>query len=328
MVENTPSKTPKGSLVAHTRELSPETVEAFEFAAKADAPNTQRAYLSDWKHFLSWCKKRNRAPLPATPDDLALYLRFCAERLRLKMTTVERRLAAISEAHNRNGFRPPSGEWVVRNTMRRLRRELGTPARGKNPVMVSDLKKMLKECPPTLSGLRDRAVLLIGFCGALRRSDLVNLDVEDISKADEGIVILIRKGKTDQKRIGRKVGILFGKDPETCPVRALCLWLDAAMIEEGPAFRAVTKFQRARPTRLSDKYVAEIVKRYCALIGKRVSLFSGHSLRAGFATSAAVGGASEHSIQKQTGHASLKVLRRYIREAEMFRDNAMKKIDL
>src|SRR5512135_868495 len=138
--------------------MSPEVLEAFEFAARADAPNTQRAYTADWKHFLAWCKNRNRCPLPANPDDLALYLRFCAEKLGLKISTVQRRVSAISEAHARNGHKSPVGEWVVRNTMRRLRRELGAPARGKNPVLVDDLKAMLTHCPPTLAGLRDKAI--------------------------------------------------------------------------------------------------------------------------------------------------------------------------
>ena len=136
---------------------------------------------------------------------------------------------------------------------------------------------------------------------------------------------MVRKGKTDQKREGRKIGIPYGKDPLTCPARALCEWIAEAQITSGPLFRAVTKFGRVRPTRLSDRVVAEIVKKYCASIGKQVPLFSGHSLRAGFATSAAIAGASERSIQKQTGHASVNILRRYIREAEMFRDNALSK---
>lgn len=305
-----------------------EVSEAYEFAALADAPNTQRAYLSDWKHFLSWCKKQNRSPLPIDPDSLALYLRYCAEKERLKISTVERRLAAISEAHSRNKFQSPSSEWVVRNTMKRLRRELGTPARGKNPILISDLRKMVKLCPDTLAGMRDKAVLLIGFAAALRRSDIVNLDVEDISKADEGLVLMIRRGKTDQKRRGRKIGVPFGQDPLTCPVKALCGWLEAAHIFEGPVLRSVNKFDHPSPNRLSDGVVADIVKKYCAKIGKRISLFSGHSLRAGFATSAAIAGASERSIQKQTGHQSLLILRRYIREAEMFRDNAFSKLGL
>lgn len=316
------------TLATTPNRVSKEAIEAFEFAAGADSENTKRAYIADWKHFLSWCKTRNKCPLPANSDDLSTYLRFCAQELSLKMSTVSRRVAAISEAHKRNGHPTPTEEWVVRNTMKRLRRELGSPARGKEPVLVEDIKKMIKLCPPTLTGLRDKAILLIGFAGALRRSDLCNLDLEDISKADEGIVLMIRRGKTDQKREGRKIGIPFGKDKKTCPIQALVDWIDAAQIESGPLFRAVTKYNRPGSARLTDQYVALTVKKYCKLLGKRVPLFSGHSLRAGFATSAAMAGASERSIQKQTGHASVNILRRYIREAEMFRENALHNLNL
>ncbi len=308
--------------------MDPEIRETHQFAALADAKNTQLAYLSDWKHFLSWCKKRNKSPLPAEPDDIAIYLRYCAETLKLNMSTVKRRTASLTVAHKRNGFQSPCSEWVVKNTMKRLRRELGTPARGKEPILVKDLIAMVEHCPPTLTGLRDKAVLLIGFAGAFRRSELAGLDVEDLTSSDEGLVILIRKSKTDQEREGRKVAIPFGQNPLTCPVKALIDWLDAANIKTGPLLRSMTKFDRPRTTRMSDRTVADIVKKYCSLIGKRTANFSGHSLRAGLATSAAMAGASEASIQKQTGHANLNVLRRYIREAEMFRDNALKKLVL
>lgn len=309
-------------------QLDPEIRELHRFASMADAQNTQRAYLADWKHFLSWCKKRNKAPLPVDPDNLAHYIRFCAEKLQLNISTVRRRLSAIAEAHKRNRYQSPCSEWVVKNTMRRLRRELGKPAIGKSPILVKDLKEMISLCPTTLAGLRDRAVLLVGFAGAFRRSDLVSLNVDDITTSDEGMVILIRRGKTDQKREGRKVAIPFGKDPITCPIKSLLDWLEATHITTGPVFRAVTKFDQARTTRMSDRVVAEIVKKYCGLIGKRISGFSGHSLRAGLATSAAMAGASEASIQKQTGHKSLLILRRYIRDASLFRENAANKLGL
>ena len=221
---------------SHSRLTNPEVLEAFEFAAQADAPNTQRTYLADWKHFIAWCKTRHRCPLPVSPDDLALYLRYCAEKLGLKISTVQRRVSAISEAHARNGHPSPAGEWVVRNTMRRLRRDLGAPARGKNPVLVDDLKAMLAHCPQTLAGRRDKAILLVGFCGAFRRSDLVNLDIEDLAKADEGLVLMVRKGKTDQKREGRKIGIPYGKDPLTCPVRHFANGLPRLRSRPGPSF--------------------------------------------------------------------------------------------
>lgn len=306
-----------------------EAMEAYEFAALADAPNTQRAYKADWKHFVTWCANRKRCPLPVEPDVLATYTRFCAEKLKLKMSTVSRRLSAISEAHLRSGLKSPTQEWVVRNTMKRLRREHGTPPKGKEPLLVEDLKKIVELCDTTtLSGIRDKAVLLVGFGSSLRRSDISNLDFEDISKAEEGLVLMIRKEKTDQKRLGRKVGLPYGKYPETCAIRALCHWIEASQLRSGPLFRAVTKFDKPRQTRMSSGTVATIVKKYCDLIGKSPRNMSGHSLRSGFATSAAMAGASERSIQNQTGHASVEVLRRYIREAEIFRDNALKTLDL
>ena len=316
------------ALRSKTVPADPEALELYHYAAGADATNTQRAYGSDWKQFLAWCKKRKVEPLPANPDDIARYIRDCAEKQKLKISTVRRRLSAISEAHKRNGFDSPCGEWVVTNTMKRLRRELGKPARGKSPLLVKDLKAMLSHCPPTLAGLRDKAVLLIGYTGAFRRSELVRVEIDDITASDEGIVILIAESKTDQKRVGRKVAIPFGKDPKTCPVRALLTWLDAANIVEGPVFRAFTKAGTPRTTALSDRMVAEIVKAYCKKIKKRVALFSGHSLRSGLATSAAIAGASERSIQQQTGHKSIMVLRRYIRDASLFRENAAAKLDL
>lgn len=305
---------------------SAEIQDTHSFAALADAPNTQRAYSSDWKQFLTWCSIRNKCPLPADSDDLALYARHCAKTL--KMSTIQRRLAAIAEAHSRNGHEVPNQTWVVKSTMRRLRRENGAPARGKDPILVKDIQAMVEQCPATLSGLRDRATLLIGFAAALRRSDLVNLDISDVTTSDEGIVLLIRKGKTDQKREGRKVAIPFGEHSATCPVTALTDWLNAAGIMDGPLFRAVTKYERPRTTRMSDRTVAEIVKLYASRIGKTVDLFSGHSLRSGLATSAAIAGASERSIQNQTGHKSLIVLRRYIRDASLFRENVAGKLGL
>lgn len=316
------------ALTTNVVPADPETLELYQYAAGADATNTQRAYASDWKQFMDWCKKRKVRPLPSNPDDIARYIRDCAEKQNLKISTIRRRLAAISQAHKRSGYETPCEEWVVKNTMKRLRREIGRPARGKAPLLVEDLKDMLTHCPPTLAGQRDKALLLIGYTSALRRSELVQLEVEDMTGSDDGIVVLIRKSKTDQKRDGRKVAIPFGKDPETCPVRALLKWLEAANIIEGPVFRGFTRAGTTRTTPLSDRMVAEIVKTYCSKIKKRVALFSGHSLRSGLATSAAIAGASERSIQQQTGHKSIMMLRRYIRDASLFRENAAAKLDL
>ncbi len=162
----------------------------------------------------------------------------------------------------------------------------------------------------------------------LRRSDFANIDVEDIARADEGLVIQVRKGKTDQQRKGRKIGIPYGKYEETCPVTAVFEWLVVSRICSGPLFRAITKSDKPRSTRLSAQVVGLIVKRYCGLIGKRVPRFGAHSLRSGFVTSAAIAGAAERHIQAQSGHLSRTMLRKYIREAQVFRDNAFKRLDL
>lgn len=224
------------ALRADETQLDSEKREIYRYAAQADAKNTQRAYNADWKQFLLWCKRRNKAPLPADPDAIASYLRYCAETQKLKISTVRRRMSAIAEAHKRNGYESPCSEWVVRNTMKRLRRDLGEPARGKSPILVKDLKEMVLHCPEDLMGIRDKAILLIGFAGAFRRSELVSINVDDLTTSDEGLVILIREGKTDQKREGRKVAIPFGKDPLTCPIRALLNWLDEASISHGSVF--------------------------------------------------------------------------------------------
>jgi site-specific recombinase XerD len=304
---------------------SPLSSELTEFAAQASSPHTQRAYASDWNHFKAWCKNRGRSALPAPADDVALYFRFCAEKLHLKVSTIQRRCAAIAETHNQNRHPSPTDAWIVRNTLKRLRYDHGSLPNEKKPMSLENIKAMLQHCSDSMSGIRDKALLLTGFCGALRRSDLVNLDIEDLAKADEGLVLTIRD---PQRKAPRKLGLPYGKDPHSCPVQALFAWIEKAQITDGPLFRAVTKFNRPRATRMSDRVVADIVKKYSALIGKRAALFSAHSLRSGFAIAAAQAGASDRSIQNQTGHATLQSLRRYTRAAEIFRDNAVKKLNI
>ena len=143
--------------------------DVYDYAALANAPNTQRSYVSDWKHFVAWCQVRRYSPLPCHPDELAVYARHCVQKLGLKVSTLQRRLAAINQAHLRNGFKSPTREWVVKKTLQRIRREHGTPAHGKDPILTADLKEMVKALPDTLTGLRDKAILLLGFAGGMRR---------------------------------------------------------------------------------------------------------------------------------------------------------------
>ena len=179
-----------------------------------------------------------------------------------------------------------------------------------------------------LAGARDRALLLVGFAGAMRRSELVALNFSDLQLTDEGFVIHVRRSKTDQTGKGRKIGIPFGQHAGTCPVRALLAWLEHSGIDRGAIFRKVNRHGQLEGVRLSDRSVAEVVKRACKAAGLKPSKFSGHSLRAGLATSAAMAGVEERSIQDQTGHKSLKVLRTYIREGSLFRNNAARKVGL
>jgi integrase len=182
---------------------------------------------------------------------------------------------------------------------------------------------MLEKMPNTRVGLRDRALLLVGFAGGFRRSELVALDVEDLEFSSAGLVVVMRKSKTDQEGRSRRIGIPYGSTEKTCPVRSLQAWLESARISEGAVFRSLDKFQRVQPRRLSDKAVARVIKRRAKAIGLDPDRYAGHSLRAGLATSAPAGGASERAIMNQTGHRSTDMVRRYIREANLFApDNA------
>ena len=196
------------------------------------------------------------------------------------------------------------------------------------PLLTTDLQKIMQLIPATLTGSRDKAVLLLGFARAMRRSELVGLNVADLALAPEGLVLSVNKGKTDQLHQGRKIGIPNGRNESTCPVRAMLCWLEESRIVDGPLFCGVNQYGHVGSTRLTDQIVADIVKKYVRAIGKYSCKFSGHSLRAGFITSADMAGPSERSIQEQSGHKSLLVLRSYIRDASNFRANAASKVGL
>jgi site-specific recombinase XerD len=301
--------------------------EAREHVKNSKAANTRRAYRADWTDFIDWCQAHHCPPLPASPETVALYLTHCAHSL--KPSTLQRRMATISEAHRAAGHESPTRSTVVRNVWQGIRREKGIATRGKEPTLTADLRAMVEHLPEgKLLSARDRALLLIGFAGAMRRSELVGLDFEDVAQTREGLVVTIRRSKTDQAGAGRKIGIPYGSTPLTCPVRALQDWMQQAGIKGGPLFRAVDRHSKVSGERLSDQTVARVVKRALTAAGRNAEGFAGHSLRAGLATQAAMGGASERSIQDQTGHKSLIMLRRYIRDGNLFRENAAAKTGL
>jgi integrase len=212
--------------------------------------------------------------------------------------------------------------------MRGVRQTLGTAVDEAAPATIAQIRQMVYSLPDTTIGRRDRAVLLVGFAGALRRSELVAIDIDDLERRDEGIAVLLRRSKTDQEAQGRRVALPFGHDPQTCPVRALDAWLEVAHIDEGAVFRSVDRHGNVGARGLSDQSVALIVKRAAQRAGHDPASYSAHSLRAGFATSAAAAGASERAIAAQTGHQSMQVLRRYVRHGSLFTDNAVNDIGI
>lgn len=296
------------------------------YIQQASADNTRRAYRSDWSDFELWCRAEQLAALPATPETVALYLTALAEGCR--PSTLHRRLVAISRVHRAAAHEPPTRAIVVQETMKGIRRALGTWQQRKKPIVTDILRQLIAVQPPTIFGTRDRAMLLIGFAAALRRSELVALEVADLQIGRDGLVLRLRRSKTDQEGAGQTIGIPYGRRAETCPVRAVERWLRESGIEGGPVFRRISKSGRVLPYRLNDKAVATIVKRSAAAAGYDPAQFGGHSLRAGLATQAAISGASERVIMRQTGHRSLEMVRRYIRDGDLFRENAVDFTDL
>jgi len=217
---------------------------------------------------------------------------------------------------------------IVSEVWKGIKRKKGTAQHGKKPFLTPDLRRIVAELPQDLQGARDRALLLIGFAGGFRRSELTALDFEDIEMTQDGLIIRLGRSKTDQEGQGRPVALPTGSDPKTCPVRALRTWLEQADISSGPLFRAVDRSGLVSDHALHADSVAYLVKRAAGRAGLDAVEYAGHSLRAGLATQAAMNGASELAIMKQTGHRSLATVRKYIREGTLFRDNAATKLGL
>ena len=306
--------------------VPPSLDQAREFARRSKAENTLRGYRADWRDFCAWCESHHVCPLPAAPETVAAYIAECAGRL--KVGSIQRRLNAIAEAHKAMGADSPTSAGIVRATLKGIRRTLGTAAAQKAPALTDDIRAMVDAADSGLIGARDRALILLGFAGAFRRSELVGLDIEDCSFGKDGLTVTLRRSKTDQDGAGRKIGIPYGSNPDTCPVRVLQSWLEAAGIATGPLFRSLNRHGQVQPGRLSPMDVARVVKKLAERAGLDPAKYAGHSLRAGHATAAAASGASERSIMNQTGHRSVQMVRRYIRDGSLFRDNSGGKLGL
>jgi integrase len=311
---------------ARSLSLYMQSERARAYARNALAPNTRRAYQADWRDFAAWCAAHRLPALPAAPATVALYLTDLIEHC--KTSTMRRRLTALSQAHKTAGFPSPTTDALVRQVAAGIRRMHGTRQQGKEAAVTEDVRAMVAALPPSPTGRRDRALLLLGFAGAFRRSELVALDVEDVQRTRDGLVVTLRRGKTDQEGQGRQIGIPYGSKLLTCPVRALEDWQTAAGITRGPLFRPINRHGQIRARHLSDRSVALIVKRAARAAGLDPAIYAGHSLRAGLATSAAAAGVSERAIMEQTGHKSLPMVRRYIRKGSLFTDNAAADVGL
>jgi site-specific recombinase XerD len=304
----------------------PSLEQVRQYIRASKAASTLRGYQSDWRNFCAWCEGRCQCPLPASPEAVASYLAECAGHL--KPGSIQRRLNAIAEAHKAAGAEPPTRHAIVANTMKGIRRTLGTAPVQKAPALTEDIRAMVAASDEGLIGLRDRALILLGFAGAFRRSELVGFDVEDCSFTRDGLTVTLRRSKTDQNGEGRKIGIPYGGNPDTCPVRNVQTWVELAALIAGPLFRSISRHGKVQAGKLSGIDVARIVKKLAKRAGLDAANYAGHSLRAGHATSAAIAGASERSIMNQTGHRSVQMVRRYIRDGSLFRENSAGKLGL
>jgi integrase len=296
---------------------------AKRFVASAKSPATLKAYRNDWRDFETWCRMHNLPPLPSTPEIIALYISDRASTH--AVGTITRRLTAITKAHQAVGHKesPASTHhFIVGETLKGIRRALGTKQNGKAPLLSEDIRRIVASSPDRMLGLRDSALILVGFAGAFRRSELAQILVSDLSFSKDGVVIDLRVSKTDQEGAGRKVGIPYGQDSNTCPVRSLHAWLEAAKVAEGSVFRRVDRNGHPSRRGLHKNSIGKILKRAAARAGMDVDSLGGHSLRAGCVTQAAMNGVREFVIMRQTGHKTVSTLRRYIRSGEIFRENA------
>ncbi len=300
--------------------LRPELEAAAGYVADAKAASTRRAYAADWSAFTAWCDERGVAPLPAEPAIVAAYLAGLADHGR-KVSSIERALAGIAHAHRAAGQPWQKGHPGVREVVKGIRRTLGVAPTQKAPVTDDELRALVAALDGP-AAVRDRALLLVGWFGAFRRSELVALTVADVTFAAEGLIVRVRRSKVDQEGKGSAKGLPFAGDPSLCPVRALRGWLEVSGATDGPVFRRIDKAGNIGAAALTGAAVALVVKRAAESAGLDAERFAGHSLRAGFATTAAKRGRDLSSIMRQTGHKSERVARGYVRHANLFTANA------
>jgi integrase len=310
-------KKPDGKSISEVCEINCTSISSLtvaDYVRESLAQSTRTAYLSDLEHFERW-----GGQIPATPEMIAAYLAAHADVH--TVATLNRRLAALSKVHRSRGFSNPTSVEVVKATLRGLKRIKGTAQRQATPLIKEDLFAVLEAMGSRLKDARDRALLLLGFAGGFRRSELVGLNCDDVVPVRQGLVVTLRRSKTDQNGAGRIIGIPHGRG-RWCPVVALEQWRVASGIVEGAIFRSIDRHQRVGPKRLSGEGVCLVVRERVEAAHIDPKGYSGHSLRAGLATSAAQAGVSSWKIRQQTGHASDAMLQRYVRDGQLFAENA------
>lgn len=317
------------TLTTHETNFSPLTAEpdlisqAKKLYDQYLAPNTRRVYASDWNIFKNWCQEKNFLPENATPETLVLFLTEQFQQ-HYHPQTLTRRLAAIKFNFTQNKKTSPTDHPVVRNLLKGIHRDKNVKtSQPKKAVSVSLLKSMVDLCPiSTLRGIRDKAILLLGFAGGFRRSELANLHIEDISFQDKGMDIKIRHSKTDQEGKGKIKAIIYAKDKTYCPCTAIIQWIEKSKLTTGAIFRGITQHHTLKENALSQDRIYALIKRYTIALGHDFSDFSPHSLRSGFVTSALEANALPSKILEVTHHATLKSLQPYIKHAERFEQHA------
>ena len=316
------------NIITNIKALQKETLLNLK---SSKANNTIRAYKSDFNDFGLFCAQNGFKSLPSEPKIVSLYLTHLSSK-NVKMSTLKRRLVSIGVIHKLKGhYLDTKHPSIIENIMG-IKRRKGSIQKGKKPLLINSLKLLINVIDESsneeIKKLRDRSIILIGFSGGFRRNEIVSLDYDDLDFVNEGVKINLKRSKTDQFGEGSVKGLPYFDNSQYCPVITLKKWIEASNIDSGPLFRRFTKGSKLTESRLTDQTVALLIKKYLKLEGLDSKNYSGHSLRSGFATSAAESGAEERSIMAMTGHKSTEMVRRYIKEANLFKNNALNKIKL
>ena len=295
------------------------------------ANNTIRAYKSDFTDFGIFCAKNGFNSLPSEPKIVSLYLTYLSTK-EAKMSTLKRRLVSIGVIHKLKGHYLDTKHPAIIENIMGIKRRKGSIQKAKKPILINNLKKIInvidQQSKEEIKKLRDRSIILIGFSGGFRRNEIVSLDFDDLDFVEEGLKINIKRSKTDQFGEGFTKALPYFDSSQYCPVVSLKKWIEISKIKSGPVFRRFVKGSKLSENRLTDQTVALLIKEYLNLAGIDSKNYSGHSLRSGFATSAADSGVEERSIMAMTGHKSTEMVRRYIKEANLFKNNALNKIKI